>query len=215
MNVNLLVISVLKLAMEEKLWMARWSKQFPKGNQPWIFIGRTHSEAEVLILWPPDAKSWLIGKDPDAGKAWEREEKRATEDEMVGWHHWLNGHEFEQTLGDREGQGSLACCCSSWGSKESDMTERLNNSNRLTFSPFKLKINERIWLDFSMKALIHLSTFILHERTWEWHSEDWTYFLHFNCNEDNMPFLIKKWLFGDRKYIFDYNYSDQMFTWCK
>ena len=79
------------------------------------------------VLWPPNWKSWLSGKDPDAGKDW-RQEKEVTEDEMVGWHHQLNGHEFEQTLGDSEGQGSLACC-SPWGGKESDMTERLRNSN--------------------------------------------------------------------------------------
>ena len=72
----------------------------PKGNQPWIFIGRSDAEAEAPLLWPPDAKSWLTGKDPDAGKDWGQEEKGATENEMVGWHHWLNGHEFEQTLGD-------------------------------------------------------------------------------------------------------------------
>ena len=88
----------------------------PKGSQPWIFIGRTAAESEAPVLWPPDAKSWLIGIDPDAGKDWRQEEKGATEDEMVGWHHWLNGHEFEQTLGDSEGQGSLACC-HSWGRK--------------------------------------------------------------------------------------------------
>ena len=93
----------------------------PKGNQPWIFIGRTDAETKAPILWPPDAKSWLIWKDPDAGKDWGQEEKGAIEDEMVGWHHWLNGHEFEQTLGDSEGQGSLACC-SPGGCKESDMT---------------------------------------------------------------------------------------------
>ena len=85
----------------------------PKGNQPWKFIRRTDAEAETPILWPPDAKSQAIGKDPDAGKHWGQEEKRATE-EMVGWHHGLNGHEFEQTLGNSERQGSLACC-SSWG----------------------------------------------------------------------------------------------------
>ena len=78
----------------------------PKGNQFWIFIGRTDTEAPVV--WPPDVKSQLIGKDPDAGKGW-RQKKRAAEDQMVGWHHWLNGHEFEQTLGDNEGQRSLAC----------------------------------------------------------------------------------------------------------
>ena len=97
----------------------------PKGNQSWIFIGRTDVEAETPILWLPDSKSWLIRKDPDAGKDWGQEEKGMTEDEMVGWHHWLNGHEFGWTLGVGDGQGGLACC-SSWGHKESDTTERLN-----------------------------------------------------------------------------------------
>ena len=102
-----------------------------KGNQSKIFIGRTDAEAEpeVPILWPPDAKSRLIGKDPDAGKDWGQEGKGMTEDEMVGWHHWLDEHEFEQTLGDSEGQGSLVCC-SPWGCKELDMTEQLNWTNQ-------------------------------------------------------------------------------------
>ena len=91
-----------------------------KGNQSWIFIGRTDAEAEAPILWPPDAKR-LIGKDPDAGKDWRQEEKGLTEDEMVGWHHRFNGHESEQTPGDDEGQGSLECC-SPWGWKELDTT---------------------------------------------------------------------------------------------
>jgi len=94
----------------------------PKGNQSWIFIGRTDAEAETPILWPPDAKSWLIWKDPDAGKDWEQEEKGMTEDEIVGWRHQLDGHEFEQALGVGDGQGSLACY-SPWGLKESDTTE--------------------------------------------------------------------------------------------
>ena len=97
----------------------------PKGNQSWIFIGRTDAEAETPILWPPDAKNWVIWKDPDAGKDWRQEEKGTTEDEMVGWHHWLDGHEFEQALGVGDGPGGLVCC-SPWGCKESDMTERLN-----------------------------------------------------------------------------------------
>ena len=84
----------------------------PKGNQPWIFIGRIDAEAEVLILWSPDRKSWLLGKDSDAGKDWWQEEKGVTEDEMVGWHHWLNEYEFKQTPGHSEGQRSLACCSS-------------------------------------------------------------------------------------------------------
>ena len=96
-----------------------------KGNQSWICIGRTDAEAETPILWPPDVKNWLIWKDPDAGKDWRREEKGTTEDEMVGWQHWLNGHQFVWTPGVGDGQGSLVCC-GSWGRKESDMTERLN-----------------------------------------------------------------------------------------
>ena len=90
-------------------------------SQPWIFIGRTDAETEAPILWPPDTKSQLIQKDPDAGKDWRQGEKGTTEDEMVGWHHWLDGHEFEQILGDSEEQGSLACC-SPWGRKELDTT---------------------------------------------------------------------------------------------
>ena len=96
-----------------------------KGNQDWVFIGRTDVEAETPTLWLPDEKSWLIWKDPDAGKDWGQEEKGMTEDEIVGWHHWLNGDEFEQTPGVGDGQGGLACC-GQWGCKESDMTEWLN-----------------------------------------------------------------------------------------
>ena len=98
----------------------------PKGYQVWMFIGKTDAEAESPVLWPPDVKSWLTGKDPDAGKDWRQQEKRATE--MVGWHHRLNGHEFEQTQGDSDGQRSLPCC-SSRGHKEWDMTQRLKNNN--------------------------------------------------------------------------------------
>ena len=93
----------------------------PTGNKPWIFIGRTDAEAEASILWPPDAKSWLFEKDPGAGKDWRQEEKGTSEDEMTKWNHQLNGHEFEQTPGDGEGQGSLVCC-SPWSYKESDTT---------------------------------------------------------------------------------------------
>ena len=97
----------------------------PKGNQFWIFTGRTDAEAETPILWPPDVKSQLIGKDPHAGKDWRQEEKGMTEDEMVGWHHRLNGHEFEQALGVGDGQGGLVCC-SPWSRKESHTTEQRN-----------------------------------------------------------------------------------------
>ena len=109
----------------------------PKGNQSWIFIGRTDAEAEALILWPPDAKNWLIGKDPDSGKDWKQ--KVIIEDEMVGWHHGPDGHEFEQAPGVNDGQGSLAYC-SPWGSKESDTTEQLNwKSLQTVTAAMKLK----------------------------------------------------------------------------
>ena len=97
-----------------------------KGNKSWIFIGRTDAEAEALILWSPDVKSLLIRKDPDARKDQRQKVKGVREDKMVGWHHRLNGHEFEQALGDGEGQGSLACC-NPWGHRKSDTTEWLNN----------------------------------------------------------------------------------------
>jgi len=104
----------------------------PKGDQSWVFIGRTDVEAETPILWPPDTKSWLIWKDPDAGKDGGQEEKGMTEDEMVGWHHRLNGHGFGWTPGVGDGQGGLACC-GSWGLKESDTTEQLNWTHKWEF----------------------------------------------------------------------------------
>ena len=97
----------------------------PKRNQSWILIGKTGAEVEAPIHWQPDAKKWLIGKDSNTGKDWRQEEKGTTKVEMVWWHHWLNGHEFEQAPGVGDGQGSLACC-SSWGRKASDTTEQLN-----------------------------------------------------------------------------------------
>ena len=109
-----------------------------KGYQSWMFTGRTEAEAETPILWSPDAKSWLIWKDTDAGKDWRQEEKGTTEDEMVGWHHWLNGHEFEETLGVGDEQGGLACF-SLWGCKELDTTERLN----WTVHPWLIYVN--VW----------------------------------------------------------------------
>ena len=95
-----------------------------KGNQPWILAGRTDAEAEALVLWSPDVKSWLIWNDPDVGKDWSQEEKGMTKDEMVGWYHQLKWHDFEQTLGNGEGQDF----CSPWGCEESDTTEQMNNN---------------------------------------------------------------------------------------
>ena len=111
---------VLEKTLESLLDFKEIQPVYPK-NQSWIFIGRT----ETPILWPPDVKSWLIWKDPDAGKDWRWEEKGTTEDEMAGWHHWLYGREFEWTLGVGDGQGHLLCC-SPWCCKKSDTTERLN-----------------------------------------------------------------------------------------
>ena len=116
---------VLEKSLESPLDSKEIKPVNPKGNQPWIFIGRTDAEAETPILCPPDVKSWLIGKDPDAGKDWGQEEKGTTEGEVVGWHHWLSGHKSEQTLGVGDGRGSLAYC-SPCGHRELDTTEQLN-----------------------------------------------------------------------------------------
>ena len=126
---------VLEKTLESPLDCKEIQSVHPKGldvhwkgvhcSLSWVFIGRTVDEAETPIFWPPDAKSWLIWKDPDVGKDWRQEEKETTEDEMIRWHHWLNGHGFEWTLGVGDGQEGLVCCCS-WGRQESDMTEWLN-----------------------------------------------------------------------------------------
>ena len=115
---------VLEKTLESLLDCEEIQPVHPKGDQSWVSIGRTDVEVETPILWPPGAESWLIWKDPDAGKDGGQEEKGITEDEMVGWHHWHNGHGFGWTLGVGDGQEGLACC-DSWGHKESDMTERL------------------------------------------------------------------------------------------
>ena len=118
---------VLEKTLESPLDCKEIQPVHPKGDQCWVFIGRTDVEAETPILWPPDAKNWLTGKDSDIGKDWRQEEKGMTEDEVVGWHHWLNGHESERAPGVGDGQGSLACC-SPQGRKELDMTEETNVS---------------------------------------------------------------------------------------
>ena len=127
---------VLEKTLESPLDCKQIQQVHPKGNQSWIFTERTDAEPETPILWPLDAKNWL--KDPDAGKDWRQEEKWMTEDEIVGWHHRLSGHEFERTSGVGDGQGGLACC-SLWGHKESDNTESLNWTELRKF----------LWLCFS------------------------------------------------------------------
>ena len=163
---------VLEKTLESPLDCKEIQPFHPKGNQSWIFIGRTDAEAETPIIWPPDAKNLLTGKDPDAGKDWRQEEKERTEDEMVGWHHWLDGHEFEQSPGVGDGQGSLECC-SPWSRKELDMTEQLNWTE-LNWVPFEIfffsasLLSANIPLDFVLIPLqtIHssyhaMSTFCL------------------------------------------------------
>ena len=137
---------VLEKPLESPLNCKEIQPVHPKGNQSWMFIGRTDAEAETPILWPPDEKSWLSWKDPDAGKDWRQEEKEMTEDEMVGWHHWLSGHEFEQIPGDSEEQRSLGCC-SSWG--------QLNNNNNWQ----KIWIYEYEASQYDFKSLIISSYF--------------------------------------------------------
>ena len=140
---------VLEKTLESPLDCKEIQPIHPKGDQSWVFIGRNDAEAETPILWPPHAKSWLIRKDSDAGRDWGQEEKGTTGDEMAGRHHWLDGHEFEWTLGVGDGQGGLACC-SSWGRKELDMTEWLNWTE-LNWNSFPLFI-------FVKKTLVQWST---------------------------------------------------------
>ena len=169
----------------------------PKGGQSWILIGRTDDEAEVPILWSPDMKNWLLGKDTDAGKDWRQEEKGMTEDKIVGWHHRLNGHEFEQAPGVGDGQGGLGCC-DSWGHKESDTTERLNWTDGFSSShvwmweldckktecwridPFKLWCWRRLLRVFWMARRSNQS--ILKESTPNIYGKDWCW----NCNSSTL-----------------------------
>ena len=141
----------------------------PKGNQSWLFIGRTDAEAETPILWPPDAKNWFLGKDPDAGKDWRQEDKGKTEVEMVGWHHRLDRQECEQDLGVDGGQGSLAYC-SPWGCKESDRTEQLNWTEgkgprkKLQMGKGQPTHGSQIPKDYRLPEDLHEST----ELSWHW-----------------------------------------------
>ena len=135
---------VLEKTVESPLDCKEIQPVHSKGDQSWVFFGRTDAKAETPILWPPHAKSWLIGKDSDAGRDWRQEEKGMTEDEIAGWHHWLDGHEFGWTLGVGDGQGGLACC-NSWGRKSrtwlSDWTElkdnQSSNTRKLGYVPYR------------------------------------------------------------------------------
>ena len=148
---------VLEKTLESPLDCKEIQPVHPKGNQSWIFTGRTDNKAETPILWLPDVKNWLICKDSDVGKDWRQEEKGMTEDKVVGWHHQLDGHEFEQAPGVDNGQGILVCC-SSWGCKESDTTERLNWTDS-TYKLNKQGDNVQPWwtpFQFWTSPLLHV-----------------------------------------------------------
>ena len=158
---------VLEKTLESRLDCKEIQPVHSKGDQSWVFIGRTDVEAETPVLWPPDAKSWLIWKDPDAGKDWRQEESGMTEDEMVGWHHRLNGHGFGWILGVGDGQGGLACC-GSWDCKELDTTEQLNWTEYVSFvlSCFVcIKLFATLW---TLAHQAPLSMGILQVRILEW-----------------------------------------------
>ena len=150
---------VLEKTLESPLDCKEIQPVHPKGDQFWVFIGRTDVEAETPILWPPDTKSWHIGKDPDAGRDWRQEEMRMTEDEIAGWHHCLGGHEFGWTEGVSDGQGGLACC-GSWGRKESDTTEWLSwtelNSSMVWLWIIKLDVCVYFFLLLNKLCFYHL-----------------------------------------------------------
>ena len=148
---------VLKNTLESPLDCKEIQPAHPKRDQSWVFIGRTDVEAETPILWPPDAKNWLIWKDPDAGKDWGQEEKGMTEDEMFGWHHRLNGHGFGWTPGVGDGQGGLTCC-SPWNCKELDTTEQLNWIVIISIHLFHNHLNQiigQLWTCQTRNILIH------------------------------------------------------------
>ena len=144
---------VLEKTLESPLDCKEIQPLNSEGDQPWDFFGRNDAKAETPVLWPPHAKSWLIGEDFDAGRDWGQEEKGMTEDEMAGWHHWFDGHNSEWTLGVGDGQGGLACC-DSWGRKESDTIERLNWTElKLRFE--KIKSFPKIYVEWLYELNIH------------------------------------------------------------
>jgi len=156
---------VLEKTLESPLDSKEIKPVNPKGNQPWIFIGRIDAEAETPILWPPDAKNGLTVKDPDVGKDW-RQEKGMTEHDMVRWHHWLNGYKFEQTQWVGDGQGNLVCC-SPWGHKESDRNER-PNWTKMCEEHLQWMDNMGIFVvqgSVHFPGLCHSSFCVLHEGT--------------------------------------------------
>ena len=149
---------VLEKTLESSLDCKEIKPVNPKGNQPWIFIGRSDAEAEAPILWPPDAKNWLFGKDPGARKDWRQEEKGMTEDGMVGWHHQLNGHGFEQVLGVGDGQGGLACFRGSWHASRGSQRVRHDWVTELIY----IHMCMCIYVYISVCVCIHMYIYIMY-----------------------------------------------------
>ena len=164
---------VLEKTLESPLACKEIQPVHSEGDQPWDFFGRNHAKADTPVLWPPHAKSWLIGKDSDAGRVWGQEEKGTTEDEMDGWHHWLDGRESQWTLRVGEGQGGLACW-DSWGRKESDTTERLIWSELIWYTLTAWKTEYTVILMslgtkiLNMKQKIHKHEMKGKEAWWYW-----------------------------------------------
>ena len=175
----MLLMVVLEKTLEGPLECKEIQPVHSKGDQSWVFFGRNDAKAKTPILWLPHAKSWLIGKDSDAGRDWGQEEKGTTEDEMAGWHHWLDGCESEWTPGVGDGQGGLACC-NSWGRKESDTTERLNWT-KLNWcgSPYTPSKIQSYWI---IRLLCVLMLSCLSERLWLLNGNP----LQYSCLENPM-----------------------------
>ena len=148
----------------------------PKGDQSWVFLGRSDAKAETPILWPPHAKSWLIGKDLDAGGDWGQEEKGMTEDKMAGWHHQLDGHEFEWTPGVGDGQEGLVCCVS-WGRKESDTIEQLDWAELMhIYISFCFCFSEKLLLVYTGLFILEEWPWCLLVLSWFYHPTPWLVF---------------------------------------
>ena len=171
----MLWIVVLEKTLESPLDYKEIQSVNSKGDQSWVFIGRTDAKAQTPILWPPHAKSWLIGRDSDAGRDWGQKEKGTTEDEMAGWHHQLDGRGFGWTLGVGDEQGGLACC-NSWGRKELDTTERLNWTEswilvlllKLSYSNEIYIVGERGTFLYAVRVFILFKQFLKDDNIYTW-----------------------------------------------
>ena len=181
---------VLEKTLESPLDCKEFQPVHSEGDQSWVFFGRNDAKAETPVLWPPQAKGWLIGKDSDAGRDWGQEEKGTTEDEMAGWHHQLNGRESGWTPGDGDGQVGLACC-DLWGCKESDWTERLNWTELKCYYTYGSEHNLD-GLGTKNTGRIHLTLHVLRHQSQSYSSTHFLYFLFLSSRYLNPLYLICK-----------------------